>query len=249
MSYIKSLFNKHGLNFQRVSAIDRLDFTNDNAAQYKNILKNNTMKLGELACFLSHKKCWQKIVDNNLTLGAIFEDDIHLSSDAKKFLSDESWVPQNADIIKLETFVTKTKIDKKCFCKLGKRSLHRLRDKHAGAAGYIVTNAGAKKLLQFSKTPTWSVDQFMFNPTEDSFSQLVIYQITPALCVQDFKLIESTKRLNLQSDLHQARYKRKNRFRRLIVELAKPFIKFYKYIDGLIVNIFSKKQYIDIPFE
>ena len=35
---------------------------------------------GEIGCFLSHRAAWQKIVDQNLTAGLIFEDDVQIDS-------------------------------------------------------------------------------------------------------------------------------------------------------------------------
>ena len=36
------------------------------------------LRPAEIGCFLSHRKCWQKIVDENLDYGLIFEDDAGL---------------------------------------------------------------------------------------------------------------------------------------------------------------------------
>lgn len=35
---------------------------------------------GEVGCFLSHRKCWQKIVDDQLDYALIVEDDLHLDA-------------------------------------------------------------------------------------------------------------------------------------------------------------------------
>lgn len=43
-------------------------------------LKNCSLTKGEIGCFLSHVSLWKKIIDNNLSYMAIFEDDIYLGS-------------------------------------------------------------------------------------------------------------------------------------------------------------------------
>lgn len=39
------------------------------------------LSVNEIACFLSHRKAWQAIVDQNLDAGLVFEDDVALTSD------------------------------------------------------------------------------------------------------------------------------------------------------------------------
>ncbi|MHC1550053.1 glycosyltransferase family 25 protein [Phyllobacterium sp. K27] len=39
------------------------------------------LNIREVACFLSHRKAWQAIVDQNLTAGLVLEDDVALTSD------------------------------------------------------------------------------------------------------------------------------------------------------------------------
>ena len=39
------------------------------------------MNAGEIGCFLSHRAAWRKIVDQNLTAGLVFEDDVQIDPD------------------------------------------------------------------------------------------------------------------------------------------------------------------------
>ncbi|PYE88199.1 glycosyltransferase family 25 protein [Phyllobacterium leguminum] len=39
------------------------------------------LSINEIACFLSHRKAWQAIVDQNLAAGLVIEDDVALNSD------------------------------------------------------------------------------------------------------------------------------------------------------------------------
>lgn len=39
------------------------------------------LNAGEVACFQSHRLAWQKIVDQNLTAGLVFEDDVQIDPD------------------------------------------------------------------------------------------------------------------------------------------------------------------------
>jgi GR25 family glycosyltransferase involved in LPS biosynthesis len=42
------------------------------------------LNIREVACFLSHRKAWQAIVDQNLTAGLVLEDDVALTPDFAK---------------------------------------------------------------------------------------------------------------------------------------------------------------------
>ncbi len=88
-----------------VDAVDARDLSQadiDNVYQ-RNLLKPRfpfEMGNGEVACFLSHRKVWQMIVDSDLDAGLVLEDDIKLDKDvlpralevAAKFIGQGSYV-------------------------------------------------------------------------------------------------------------------------------------------------------------
>ena len=48
---------------------------------YKNIISFfRNVKLGEVGCFLSHRKIWTEIVENRLALTLILEDDVQFAT-------------------------------------------------------------------------------------------------------------------------------------------------------------------------
>ena len=70
------------LEFERLSAISIHDFSEDD---YKRMAfgGQRPMKQSELACFLSHKKAWDYIVEHNEPC-VVLEDDAILVKDFKK---------------------------------------------------------------------------------------------------------------------------------------------------------------------
>lgn len=164
-------------------------------------LKNCALTKGEIGCFLSHLSLWKKIIDNNLPYMAIFEDDIYLGSEAKPFLKDNSWIPENVEIIKLEAFSDSVQVE--LFSKknlINDRSLFLLKGRHLGTAGYIISNRGARNLFNYISElkVVKPIDDIMF----DSYiAKKMVYQIQPALCVQDFIYNKEAKFVScLQSD-------------------------------------------------
>lgn len=93
LAHITSEFAKIDVPFERVPAID-----------VHAVIRASKLTNAETACFLSHRRCWQIIADGADQFGAIFEDDVVFSDEAGSLLADISWVPRDADIVKLETF-------------------------------------------------------------------------------------------------------------------------------------------------
>lgn len=174
LAHITDEFARIGMPFERVSAIDAAD----------GILPSSRLTAPEVACFLSHRKCWQMIADGVDQYGAIFEDDVVLSSDAGELLSNDAWVPRDADVIKLETFFAKVRLRRRRMPVHDAYSLARLVGRHLGSAGYIVTKTAARALLERTGQLKAPVDHALFCPINATCSRNTIYQLVPALCAQ-----------------------------------------------------------------
>jgi glycosyl transferase family 25 len=70
-------------------------------------IQEDFLSPGELACFMSHVSIWQKMVDEQIPHLAIFEDDVYLGQNADYFLSSDTWIQSDWQIIKLEAFAKK----------------------------------------------------------------------------------------------------------------------------------------------
>ncbi len=168
-------FTRIGVAFERVSGLD--------AAAGSPVVAP-PLTAAEVCCFLSHRLCWQIIADGADRFGAIFEDDVVFSHDAGLLLSDDGWVPSDADVVKLETYFVRVRIGRQHLAVGNGYSVARLVGRHLGAAGYIVSREAAQKLLQRTKRLKGVVDYVLFSPTMMTCSRNTIYQLTPALCAQ-----------------------------------------------------------------
>ena len=56
------------------------------------------MRKAEIATFLSHRKCWQKIIDDELDGALIIEDDVSLSTSFFSFFMEMALQEINAGI-------------------------------------------------------------------------------------------------------------------------------------------------------
>ena len=89
LASVQALFAGTGLEFVRVDAVDatRLSKADLVAAcpPVRFYLANaRRARPGEIACALSHKKCWQEAFADGTPLAAVFEDDVSFDADGLK---------------------------------------------------------------------------------------------------------------------------------------------------------------------
>ncbi|ANF81079.1 hypothetical protein A3K93_01960 [Acinetobacter sp. NCu2D-2] len=146
------------------------------------------LKKVELACFLSHKKAWQQVVDRNQPM-LILEDDAVVVSDIVQLLEDIQSQTLNLcpDLINLEVRSRKKIVSKKPACHLNS-SGYKLLDlfqERTGTGGYILFPTGAQKLLEkAAHSAAATADAFIF-----STYNLNAYQVEPAALIQEDQMI------------------------------------------------------------
>lgn len=82
---ISSQLDKLGLPYERVEGRNAADFSKETLSIYfseKNNRRNfpRPLTLGEIGCYVSHIKCWQKIAQEGLDFAVVLEDDVVLSN-------------------------------------------------------------------------------------------------------------------------------------------------------------------------
>lgn len=184
-SHITDQFKALNLIPTRVSAVDgkTLALQNENIYQrglYRDL--NNS----EIACFLSHIKCWQMIVDNDDDYAFVFEDDVHLSSQLPEFIKAEFWRGK-VDLLSIEQFFPDVHAQPKPILNNNAFSIYEVVHDNPGTGGYLVSKKMAKILLEHSSPFYYLVDSYLFSPRRIITALYGSYQLNPALCTQGFK--------------------------------------------------------------
>ncbi|MEX0309944.1 MAG: glycosyltransferase family 25 protein [Tateyamaria sp.] len=137
------------------------------------------------AVTISHARVWERFLDTNADLCLVLEDDVFLSPELGTWLSDLSWWPDGADLIKIERWQSKSlKLLMRPHATHLGRQINQLLSRHTGAAGYILTRRAAKKFLA-QRPFSMTVDQLLFNlNASPAARRMAVYQVTPALVVQ-----------------------------------------------------------------
>ena len=212
------------LPFGRISAIDG---QNLDELEFVSQIKQHKMTKNEIACILSHRKIWQKIVDENIPCACILEDDVHLSSSFPDFIINPNWLPDNFEVIKLETFLGRIYLSFKKM-RARDRLLRELGSTHEGTGGYIFSQKGANRLLGITKQLNRPLDELMFK-VETAKSEFEILQMSPALCIQEKVLHPDTSPPgDIEADRSRTRPSQKTHgIHKLWREIKRPFLQIW----------------------
>jgi glycosyl transferase family 25 len=190
LAAMQAMADRLGLSLTRIEAVDAA--STPRAALDR--LFAATGPLGEIppgdkGCLLSHRLFWQRLLDSGEEQAAVLEDDAVLTGGAPLFLKDAHWIAPGVDLVKLEHYGPKgQRILVSDFMRAREGFvLGRLKSRHTGTGGYILSRRGAEKLLAIEKF-NLPVDHLLFNPNNSPiFAALAPRQLIPAvLRQQDF---------------------------------------------------------------
>lgn len=144
----RALLQQHNIEFNRISAVDGRELpanqlsallAPDYSAYYK------VLTASEVGCYLSHKKCWQYILDHQLDYAVILEDDFSVNADVSKLNDYLSAIEVPWDYIKLMEYPIKRKAIQTIACL--DRNLVRYDKVPIRACAYAITKQCAEKML------------------------------------------------------------------------------------------------------
>ena len=177
MEFQTKQLNSLGIEFEHLSATSVEELEDGIYQQYYSTWERPLRKT-EVACFLSHKNAWGKVLKHNVPM-LILEDDAYISHSLPCIL-DTLESQSDIDFVTLEVRGRKKIIAKVPSYKFCNVSLIRLYQDRTGAAGYVLWPSGAKKLIErFKKGNMAIADAFI-----SSTYSLNMYQIEPAVIIQ-----------------------------------------------------------------
>jgi len=148
--------NKQNVTFQRISAVLGDGLTEQqksrNYSQKLNEEKYHyQLTNGEIGCYLSHRKAWEKIANSDDPYAVVLEDDIKLIGDFNLAITAMNNLPFDWQIIKLSSY--KVRKRKVAFCVNAdngfKLAVHK--KPMTGCAATAITSGAAIKLLEHSE--------------------------------------------------------------------------------------------------
>jgi glycosyl transferase family 25 len=211
-----------GVDFVRVRAIDGASLEGPEVRGRGVPARFEAVTRYERACVASHAVAWRLLLDTEASHACILEDDVVLSPDFLQWVSSSHWMSDDCDLMKIETFqqgVFKERRRRAC----RDRSVVRLLSAHHGAAGYVITRAGAQAMLAHAERPARPLDILLFE-VPLAGAGLSMRQLVPALCMQMQHLPPQAQALECQSSIQVRRALRQRRgwLGAIWWELARP---------------------------
>lgn len=184
LEHMTEVFAKHRIAFERVAAVDGQDpLVAAAAAACRPGLSGRRMSAGAYGCFQSHREVWRRLLASGESHAAVFEDDLIIAEGLRLCL-DDTWVPPDADFVKLEANDHRVQLGRGRGLAVGRRRLYRLRSRHAGTGAYVISARAAQHLLAATGVITDPIDEALFNEDSALFGALTTYQMVPAPVMQ-----------------------------------------------------------------
>ncbi|WP_425493381.1 glycosyltransferase family 25 protein [Hoeflea prorocentri] len=205
----------------------------------------------DIGCFLSHRETWRRIAEGQDRWAFIAEDDIHFAHGAERFFSSDEWIPDDADVVKAETFFRPVRCTIWNNPRAFRHSLKVLLSTHWGAGGYFINRECAKNLLKWTEDVYDLPDNILFDERLEFFSRLHVYQIDPAICAQDNMIISTNQvglgsvriEANIEEGVEERRtgtQRQRSHLGELTRVIARPFEHFWRHKKLLLAGQWVK---------
>lgn len=163
--------------FRAVNGYDPAEIASNDKASFANLSQ------GEIGAWESHRGVWREILRRGQP-AIVLEDDVMLSSDFGRLDFTEELIAQ-ADVVKLDYFRQPSTYGVRQIPVGGDdRAAQRLIGSERLASAYLVTPAGAAKLLEGSQNYFQPVDDLIFQVHSRLFWSLNIWKVMPAVATQ-----------------------------------------------------------------
>lgn len=167
--------NKLDIDFERVSAVacDNLPEESLHCEVCSPSLNYpHPLTRGEIACFLSHRKCWENLINSGEQWALILEDNCEFSSVASQYLDSTHWFPKECQIIHFTYSPRLMYFKKHIDLDSGNALIHTECSIPVGTSAYAISKDAALLALERSKVICEPVDNFLFGMYSD-FSKIV----------------------------------------------------------------------------
>ncbi len=164
LNIMKKRLSDLDLTFERIAAVDG---TKINDSEKKVITAPSwrypyKLTPGEIGCFMSHQKCWKKLIESKENWALVLEDDSFFHSKAINYFHDIDWIPDGVKLIQFSYAIDDTYSDLSIKLENGDH-LVRVKDSSpCGTYAYMISREAAIKALELSKTIEGPIDNFMF---------------------------------------------------------------------------------------
>ena len=192
---MKTELEKQNIDFERIEAIDanNLSQSDFDICDTPNIEYPYRIKDGELACFLSHRMCWEKFIKSEKEWGLIIEDHCVLSPKAYNYLRSTDWIPKECEIIQFVFTQKPVSYRKEIHLPDGNSLLNIAYSSPIGTSGYFISRRAAEIALQHSNRILSPIDNYLFGSWSIFTKKVSCWRLRGAVIQRDSSLISTIK--------------------------------------------------------
>ena len=200
--FMESQFHDKGLEAARLDAV-----TAEDAARVRRQAKGTAARFSdiEVACNLSHRKAWQAVVDSGAEAGVVLEDDAVLGPGFVDLIAWDSYASRSPSLVRLETFLRPVRLGSRAIRPAPGFSARTMVSSEAGSAAYMISAAAAKFALADPRCGGLLVDAYLFGTRGPFLHGRRVLYVSPAPCIQAYKLLDLKEHSISMSDLQQDR--------------------------------------------
>lgn len=192
---IKSELENQNIDFERIEAIDSNNLSQSAfvICDTPNIEYPYRIKAGELACFLSHRMCWEKLIKSEKEWGLIIEDHCVLSPKACNYLRSTDWIPKECEIIQFVFTQKPVSYRKEITLPDGNSLLNIAYTSPIGTSGYFISRRAAEIALQNSNRILSPIDNYLFGSWSIFTKSVSSWRLRGAVIQRDANLTSTIK--------------------------------------------------------
>ena len=213
-SFMEPQFAALGVAAERISAVRSDEVPQDLLDIHANPAHPWPIAAGEIACGLSHQKCWLALIECGAPAAIVLEDDVMLAPGFVEFVDSSVLDGLDADVIKLETFRSPIWMIGEARRRGTHFTLERLISVHLGTAAYLISRHCAEISLADPRLREVAIDRFLFGPGGPRLFGSTVLQAIPSPCIQVTRIAGFEDKSIWMSDLVAARRARPGRGKR-----------------------------------
>ncbi|MDJ0522233.1 MAG: glycosyltransferase family 25 protein [Planctomycetota bacterium] len=194
-----------GLEYERVQAVDARDLAGDPREGIRVPSNPYPFTLPEIACYQSHRRCWEILVDSGASNALILEDDVILSQRTAQVLRDARFHPPSDGVLRAEAAVLHALLAWRPRVAANGFAVHGYASTQWHAAAYVLGDDAARLLLARAFEPKDVVDAVLMHPPPIGVDGLRRFQLAPAIAVQGNAHHARGLPAMYESDLEEAR--------------------------------------------
>lgn len=176
------LMNRLSLDYEFVDAIDGECLSEAELSLYdrrRSLLYYGTeMTRAEVACFLSHQRVYKQIVAESVSTALVLEDDVEIDEDleetCRSLCQSGGWKIVRLQATRWDVLGATGKGAGALVRAAGQRFLYRIDGHVLGACGYLITQAGARRLLAYAPRAFLPIDHAMDRFWENGIIPFVV---------------------------------------------------------------------------